>query len=66
MRTFQASNINCENCANTIKVSLEDEFGDILVDVAKKQVSLNVDDEEVQNFKEEMSELGFDIISEVK
>lgn len=66
MRTFQARNINCENCANTIKVSLEDEFDDICVDVAKKQVSLSIDDGEVEGFKEQMLELGFEVVDEIK
>lgn len=66
MRTFQATNINCESCANTIKVSFEDEFSDISVNVEKKQVSLSIEESEVAGFKEEMRELGFKITEEIK
>lgn len=62
---FKADNINCQNCANTIKVSLEDDFGPIEIDlsVEPKTVSVSLEnDEQVAAFKSEMSELGFDIL----
>ena len=68
-KTFTANNINCQNCANTIKVSLEDDFGDIHVDLTKnpKEVTLELSDEiQEVTFKEEMAELGFTVIAEVK
>lgn len=64
---FKAKNINCQNCANTIKVSLEDDFGSIEVDLSKepKIVSVSLEnDEQVEAFKTEMSELGFEIIGQ--
>jgi copper chaperone CopZ len=67
-KRFQAKNINCQNCANTIKVSLEDEFGEITVDLTKepKEVAVMFSDEASEKaFKEEMAELGFDVIGEV-
>lgn len=66
MKTYEAKNIMCENCANTIKVSLEDDFGDVKVDVANKYVSLNVDETNEEAFKAEMAELGFEVVKEVK
>lgn len=66
MKTFEAKNIMCENCANTIKVSLEDDFGEVKVDVANKHVSLNIEEKDVVAFKEEMADLGFDVVKEVK
>lgn len=68
-KTFTANNINCQNCANTIKVSLEDDFGDIDVDLTKspKEVSVELsNDEQEATFKEEMADLGFTVIAEVK
>lgn len=68
-KTFTASNINCQNCANTIKVSLEDDFGDIEVDLTKspKEVTVELADEAaVISFKEEMADLGFTVIEEVQ
>ncbi len=66
MKTYEVKNVNCENCANTIKVSLEDDFGDIKVDVEKKQVSLDIDESKVASFKEEMRDLGFEVVKEVQ
>ena len=68
-KTFTVNNVNCQNCANTIKVSLEDDFGTILVDLSKtpKEVSVEIEDAAQEAFfKEEMAELGFTVIAEVK
>lgn len=64
-KTFKAQNINCMNCANMIKNSLEEEFGAIEVNlgVSPKEVTVEIADEKSEaKFKEEMSEIGFDII----
>ncbi|QPH87606.1 heavy-metal-associated domain-containing protein [Campylobacter concisus] len=67
MKTFEANNIHCQNCANTIKNALEDYFGEIKVDLSKepRQVSLDIKDSDVEKFKSEMADLGFDIIKEL-
>ena len=66
-KTFKAQNINCINCANMIKGSLEDDFGTIEVnlDATPKEVTVEITDATCEaNFKEEMSDIGFDIIDE--
>jgi len=66
-KTFKAQNINCQNCANMIKGSLEDDFGEIVVNLEStpKEVTVEITDEANEaKFKEEMSDIGFDIISE--
>ena len=65
--TFEASNINCQNCANTIKNALREDFGEISVDLSKqpRQVSVQIDENKVEAFKEAMDELGFEIIRRV-
>lgn len=68
-KTFTANNINCQNCANTIKVSLEDDFGPIEVDLTKspKEVTVEISDTTAEEtFKNEMADLGFKVIEEVK
>jgi len=68
-RKFKASNITCHNCANTIKVTLEDSFGDVEVnlDVNPKEVIVDIkDDAALEEFKKEMEDIGFPIIEEVK
>ena len=44
MTKFKVANIHCENCANTIKNALGDEYGEIKVDlsVEPKVVSVNL------------------------
>lgn len=68
-KTYQAKNIMCQSCSNTIKVSLEDDFKELEIDLSKdpKEVSLIIENEAQETkFKEEMKELGFEVIQEVK
>lgn len=65
-KTFKAQNINCQNCANMIKGSLEDDFGAIEVNLETnpKEVTVEITDEANEaKFKEEMSDIGFDVIN---
>ncbi|PLY10836.1 MAG: heavy metal transport/detoxification protein [Arcobacter sp.] len=64
-KIYKANNINCESCKNLIKASLEDEFGTIEVDLTKtpKEITLEINSNEEENkLKEEMKDLGFDIL----
>lgn len=66
-KTFKANNISCGNCAKLIKGSLEDDFGEIEVnlDTTPKEVTVEIlNDEQETTFKNEMSELGFDVIED--
>lgn len=66
MKNFEVKNIKCQNCANTIKNYFEDEFGKVDVDVKKGIVSLNLDDDKIQYFCDEMKDLGFEVLKEIK
>ncbi|EAJ9404726.1 heavy metal transport/detoxification protein [Campylobacter jejuni] len=59
---FKVKNVNCMNCVNLIKNSLEDEFGNIEVDLDQKILSLNLEENQVPNFTKEFQDLGFEII----
>ncbi|RTI97149.1 heavy metal transport/detoxification protein [Campylobacter jejuni] len=59
---FKIKNVNCMNCVNLIKNSLEDEFGNIEVDLEQKILSLNLEENQVSNFSKEFQDLGFEII----
>ncbi len=64
-KTFKARNINCINCSNLIKGSLEDDFGDIEVNLKTepKEVTLEIKDEKSEaHFINEMADIGFDVI----
>lgn len=64
---FKVANINCQNCANLIKNSLEGEFGKIEVDlnVIPRTVEINITQEKLEDFKKEMSDLGFEVLEEL-
>jgi len=64
-QTFKAKNINCINCANMIKGTLEDDFGEIEVNLntTPKEVTVEINDKNsAAKFKEEMCDIGFEII----
>lgn len=66
-QTYKAENISCGNCANMIKASLEDDFGDIEVNLntTPKEVTLEIESSQKESeFKKEMEELGFKIIED--
>ncbi len=66
-KIFKTNNISCINCANLIKGSLEDDFGEIVVnlDVKPREVTVEIkDDSSEAKFKEEMNELGYSVIEE--
>ncbi|EDP5685023.1 heavy metal transport/detoxification protein [Campylobacter jejuni] len=59
---FKVKNVNCMNCVNLIKNSLEDEFGNIEVDLEQKILSLKLEENQVSNFTKEFQDLGFEIV----
>jgi len=66
-KTYKATNINCINCSNLIKGSLEDEFGEIEVkfDNSPQEVTVEIKDEKNEaHFINEMADIGFDIVEE--
>jgi heavy metal-associated domain protein len=67
MIKFRVANIHCENCANTIKNALEDEFGEIKVDlsVEPRVISADITEDLVEKFKTELDELGFSVIERI-
>ncbi|HEH5490917.1 TPA: heavy-metal-associated domain-containing protein [Campylobacter coli] len=65
---FKVANINCQNCANLIKNSLEDIFGEIKIDLDTnpRTLSLNLDNSREEEFKKELSELGFEVLEKIE
>jgi len=66
-KIFKSNNIACGSCANLIKVSLEEEYGqiDVNLDVEPREVTVEIKDENKENeFKKDMAELGFEIIGD--
>ncbi|AQW82734.1 heavy-metal-associated domain-containing protein [Campylobacter pinnipediorum] len=68
MKKFEVLNINCQNCANTIKNALSNEFGDIEVDLSVEPKIVSVDlknSDDVEKFKSELDDLGFEVSKEL-
>lgn len=65
---FKVANINCQNCANLIKNSLEDIFGEIKIDLDAnpRTLNLNLDSSREEEFKKELSELGFEVLEKIE
>lgn len=65
---FKVANINCQNCVNLIKNSLEDIFGEIKIDLdaSPRTLSLNLDNSREEEFKKELSELGFEVLEKIE
>ncbi|AKJ53810.1 heavy metal transport/detoxification protein [Campylobacter lari] len=58
---IKTKNINCQSCVNLIKASLEDEFGTIQINVETKSIEIDLKAEQVEEFKKQLQELGFEI-----
>ncbi|AJD05084.1 heavy metal transport/detoxification protein [Campylobacter lari] len=58
---IKTKNINCQSCVNLIKASLEDEFGTMQINVENKSIEIDLKAEQVEEFKKQLQELGFEI-----
>lgn len=64
-KIFKSNNISCGSCANLIKISLEEEYGEIEVNLETepKEVSVEIKDaNQEEAFKKDMAELGFEVV----
>ena len=62
---FKENNINCGGCARSIKNGLEEDYGEIIVSVEDKTVELNLSEDKVEEFKTDMSDLGFEVVEQI-
>lgn len=66
-KSFRALNIKCGGCANTVKESLREDFGEVEVDLEQEPrvVSVEIKDEEHEKtFRQKMRKLGYPIDDE--
>ena len=66
MKTFEVLNVKCGGCANTLKKSLLEEFGEIEVnlDFEPRQITLNISDEEIEALRKKLISLGYPMSDE--
>lgn len=59
---IKTKNINCQSCVNLIKASLEDEYGIMSIDAESKTIDIDLNPDQIQKFKDDLKDLGFEII----
>ncbi len=63
---FQVKNVKCGGCANTLKKSLLDEFGevDVNLDVEPREITLELKEGQEEALKLKLHQLGYPLVSE--
>jgi len=65
-KTFEVKNVKCGGCANTLKKSLLEEFGEVFVDleVEPRKITLEMNGKEEENLKLKLRKLGYPLLSD--
>jgi len=65
-QTFEVKNVKCGGCANTLKKSLLDEFGEVEVDleVEPRQIILEIEENQTEALKVKLRSLGYPLTSD--
>ena len=60
-QTFEVLNVKCGGCANTLKKSLKDEYGEVEVnlDLMPRQITLDISDDKIEDLKIKLRNLGY-------
>jgi len=65
-QTFEVENVKCGGCANTLTLSLKEEFGEVLVnlDEKKRKITLELEDNKKEALKLKLRTLGYPLSSD--
>jgi copper chaperone CopZ len=65
-QTFQVLNVKCGGCANTLKKSLLEEFGEVEVnlEVMPREITLSIDETQIESLKSKLKTLGYPFVTE--
>ena len=65
-QNFEVLNVKCGGCANTLKSSLKETFGEVEVDleVEPRVISLNIDEENIPELRVKLKKLGYPMSDE--
>jgi len=63
---FEVLNVKCGGCANTLKNSLKDEFGEVEVnlEVEPRIITLDVEEENIAKLRVKLKKLGYPMSDE--
>ena len=65
-QTFEVINVKCGGCANTLKTSLQEEFGDVAVnlEVEPRQITLDIEESAIPALRTKLIKLGYPMSDE--
>ncbi len=65
-KTVEVHNVKCGGCANTLIKGLKEEFGEVEVnlDVHPRQITLDINDEKMQELKLKLRSLGYPLTTD--
>lgn len=65
-QTFEVKNVKCGGCANTLKKSLLDEFGEVEVnlEVEPRQITLEIEEDRNEALKVKLRSLGYPLTTD--
>jgi len=65
-KTYEVENVKCGGCANTLKKALQEDFGEVVVDLEKmpREITLEIEDSQEENLKLKLRSLGYPLSSD--
>lgn len=65
-QTFEVINVKCGGCANTLKKALQDEFGEVEVnlDIEPRQITLDIEESAIPALRKKLIGLGYPMSDE--
>lgn len=65
-QTFEVINVKCGGCANTLKKALQDEFGEVEVnlDIEPRQITLDIEESAIPVLRKKLIGLGYPMSDE--
>ncbi len=65
-QTFEVINVKCGGCANTLKTSLLEEFGEVIVnlEVEPRQITLDIEESAIAALRTKLKKLGYPMSDE--
>ncbi|MGB6327547.1 MAG: heavy-metal-associated domain-containing protein [Halarcobacter sp.] len=65
-KTLEVYNVKCGGCANTLITALEEEFGEVTVDleVNPRKITLDIEDSKMEELKVKLRGLGYPLTTD--
>lgn len=65
-KSYEVLNVKCAGCANTLKKSLLEEFGevDVNLEVEPRVITLDIDEPREESLKTKLRSLGYPLITD--